>query len=133
MDNTLRQALWGFLRPLVQLLIKLLSPQKGEEWEREFKRFLRKDPCWTVQRFTFYLHAKQMNGGWNKSGFINRNLSLEDVWSWVTHPETYPEEFKGKTVFLWKSTLAYPGDCLVACLVWIDGRVVMDRRWLGVS
>ena len=127
MDNTLRQALWGFLRPLVQLLTNLLSPKKGEEWEREFKRFLRQEPCWPVRGLTLCLHNKQ------KGCLINRCLSFEDVWSWITHPETYPEEFKGKTVFLWKSTLVHPGDCLLVCLIWIDGRVVMDRRWLGAG
>jgi len=132
-DNTLRQALWGFLRPLVQLVTNLLSPEKGGEWEREFKRFLRQEPCWPPQRFTLYLHTKQMNGGWNKSGFINRDLLLEDVWSWITHPETYPEKFKWRTVFLWKSTEVDPSECLVACLIWVAGRVVVDRRWLRIS
>ena len=126
MDNTLRQALRGFLRPLLQLLTNLLSPEKGGEWEREFKRFLRKEPCWPAPRFALCLHAKQMGG-------LSHYLFLEDVWSWITHPETYPAELKGKTIFLWKSTEVPPSDRLVACLVWIDGRVVVDRRWLGVS
>jgi hypothetical protein len=50
MDTMLRGALWGFLRPLVQLLTNLLSPRIGEEWEREFKQFLRKEPCWTNEK-----------------------------------------------------------------------------------
>ena len=133
MDNTLRQALWGFLRPLVQLLTNLLSPEKGEEWEREFKRFLRKEPCWTARRFTFYLHVTQERGGWDKKGFINLSHSLEDIWSWITHPETYPEEFKWRTLFLWPVSDECPGDCLVACLIWVNGRVVLDRRWLRIS
>jgi len=127
-DNTLRQALWGFLRPLVQLVTNLLSPEKGGEWEREFKRFLRQEPCWPT-KFTLYPHQTGQ-----KEGLLIENLSLENVLSWVTHPEAYPEEFKGKTVFLWKSIEVCPigcSGCLVACLVWVDGRVVMDRRWFS--
>ena len=46
MDNTLRKALWEILRPLIQLVTNLLNPEIGEEWTREFKHFLRKEPCW---------------------------------------------------------------------------------------
>ena len=49
MDTMLRKALWGFLRPLVQLITNLLSPEVGEEWGKEFKRFLRKESCWALQ------------------------------------------------------------------------------------
>ena len=46
MENMLRQALWGFLRPLLQLVTNLLNPEIGEEWLAELKLFLRKEPCW---------------------------------------------------------------------------------------
>jgi hypothetical protein len=47
MDKSmLRKALWEILRPLIQLMQNLLNPEKGEEWEREFKKFLRKEECW---------------------------------------------------------------------------------------
>jgi hypothetical protein len=46
--NMLRRALWGFLRPLLQLVTNLLNPEIGEEWTSEFKKFLRKEECWVV-------------------------------------------------------------------------------------
>lgn len=46
----LRQALWVFLRPLIQLITNLISPEVGEEWLAEFKRFLRKEPCWVMEK-----------------------------------------------------------------------------------
>lgn len=42
----LRNALWVFIRPLMQLVLNLLNPSIGEEWLREFKKFLRREPCW---------------------------------------------------------------------------------------
>ena len=45
-NNMLRRALWVFLRPLITLIINLLSPEVGEETLRELKRFNRKEPCW---------------------------------------------------------------------------------------
>ena len=58
MDTMLRNALWGFLRPLVQLVTNLLSPEVGEEWEREFKKFLRKELCWMSNESTRVPAAK---------------------------------------------------------------------------
>jgi hypothetical protein len=46
--NMLRKALWVFLRPLVQLISNLVNPEIGDEWLLELKKFLRKEPCWTV-------------------------------------------------------------------------------------
>lgn len=143
MDNTLRKALWGFLRPLVQLITNLLSPEVGEEWERELKKFLRKEICWSKPAFEFYLHEKQKNGGWIK-GFdlenhleetklIDRCLSLDDelVKGWLANPSSYPEEFKGKAVFLWKSKRSSGDSRRVAFLYWRDDRVIVYWRWLG--
>lgn len=142
MDNTLRQALWGLLRPLVQLITNLLSPEKGEEWEREFKRFLRKEPCWIVQKFTLYLHDHQKNfhcmKGFNlekhleETGLITRCLRLEDevVNGWIASPSSYPEEFKGKAVFLWKSKRICSDKRSVVCLYWDDERVLVGQRQL---
>lgn len=44
--NMLRRALWVFLRPLIQLITNLLSPEVGDEWLRELNKFLRREPCW---------------------------------------------------------------------------------------
>ncbi len=49
----LRKALWIFIRPLIQLIQNLLSPEKGEEWLKEFNRFLRKEPCWVSKTPSF--------------------------------------------------------------------------------
>ena len=48
MDIMLRKALWGFLRPLLQLVTNMLSPEVGAEWEEELKKFNRREPCWVV-------------------------------------------------------------------------------------
>lgn len=46
MDSMLSKALRGFVSgPLNQLLVNLAGEQ-GYLWEEEFKRFLRKEPCW---------------------------------------------------------------------------------------
>lgn len=142
MDYTLRKALWGFLRPLVQLLTNLLSPGVGEEWEREFKKFLRKEPCWDHQEFELYLAPGQENGG-SMMGFdlekhleetklINRTFSLDDelVKGWIANPSSYPEEFKGKAIFLWKSRRTSGSDRTVAYLYWRGDRVIVHWDWL---
>lgn len=49
MDNTLRKALWEILRPLLQLITNLLNPEIGEEWLKEFKKFLRKEQTWVPE------------------------------------------------------------------------------------
>lgn len=47
MDSMLSIALRQFLNgPLKQLIVNL-GGQDGELWEQEFKKFLRKEPCWT--------------------------------------------------------------------------------------
>jgi hypothetical protein len=61
-----------------------------------------------------------------------RTMGLEDevVKGWLADPSTYPEEFKGKAIFLWKSQRGSRGDRSVACLIWRDGRVVVLWDWL---
>ncbi len=89
-----------------------------------------------------YLTPAQRNGG-TITGFdldkhlrdeklIDRTMSLEDemVKGWIANPSTYPEEFKGKAVFLWKSQRSSSGNRGVAYLVWGGGRVVVHWRWL---
>ncbi len=47
MDNMLSKVLRGFLSgPLNQLIVNLAG-EDGEVWERQIKRFLRKETCWT--------------------------------------------------------------------------------------
>ena len=93
--------------------------------------------------FTLYLAPGQENGGWMK-GFdlekhleetklIERAFSLDDelVKGWLENPSAYPEEFKGKAIFLWKSKRASGGFTDVAYLCWVGGRVVVYWYWLG--
>ena len=51
----LRKALWEILKPLIQLITNLLNPEKGEEWTRELKKFLRKEKCWVLEKHTIDL------------------------------------------------------------------------------
>ena len=169
MDTMLRKALWGFLRPLVQLITNLLSPEVGEEWERELKRFLRKEPCWTdcyaaqvaqpkpklsipefvsiaivgVPKCELYLApgqqgGKQMKGidleeHLQKKNLISRVCGLDDrlIKEWIANPETYPEEFKSKDVFLWKVPQVRAGGYFIPYLYWNNGRVMWDCDWIG--
>ena len=93
--------------------------------------------------FTLYFAPGQQNGGWMK-GFdlekhleetklIDRAFSLDDelVKGWIDNPSTYPEEFKGKAIFLWKSKRTAGSGRPVACLSWDDDRVVVRWGWLG--
>ena len=69
-----------------------------------------------------------------KNNLIAQAYGLEDelVKGWIANPETYPEEFKNKAVFLWKSTQdLVDGHRSVRYLNWDDGRVVVRWRWLG--
>ena len=92
--------------------------------------------------FRLYLAPGQQNGGWMK-GFdlekhleetklIDRAYSLEDelVKGWIANPSTYPEEFKKKAVFLWKSQRTSGSDREVAYLYWDDDRVIVSWDWL---
>ena len=97
----------------------------------------------TTTGFELCLAPGQENGGWMK-GFdlekhlqetklIDRALHLDDelVKGWLANPATYPEKFKGKAIFLWKSQRTTGSDRGVAYLYWDDDRVVVDWGWLG--
>lgn len=90
-----------------------------------------------------YLHPKQKEADGRIKGFdldqhlraeglYERALSLEDVEvkNWLENPETYPEEYKSKAIFLWKSQRDSGGYCKVAYLLWRDGRVIVYWDWL---
>jgi len=94
-------------------------------------------------KFELYFHPKQKEqGGW-VGGFefdkhlretsrfeCTRSLEDEEVKGWLENPETYPEEYRNKAIFLWKS-LRDSGDVrYVAYLVWFSGRVFVRWRWL---
>lgn len=94
--------------------------------------------------FYLYVAPAQQNGGAIK-GFdlerhlqetklIDHTLSLEDeiVKGWLANPSSYPEEFKGKVVFLWKSQRFSGVKRDVACLVWYDDRVFVLWYWLDI-
>jgi len=96
-----------------------------------------------VPAFEPYLAPGQQNGAWMK-GFdldkhleetklIDRTMSLDDelVKGWLADPSTYPEEFKNKAVFLWKSKRSSGDGAFVAFLFWRVGRVILIWRWLG--
>ncbi len=89
------------------------------------------------------LHPTQEDGeviqGWDLEKYYDgpefkgRHYSLEspEVKGWIRDPTTYPDEFKGKAVFLWESRRWFSGFRKVACLAW-DGRHVGVRWcWLG--
>lgn len=89
-----------------------------------------------------YLHPKQKNGGQFEgnslyaflkgSGLIEHCLSLRDGEELVKHPACYPESWKGKYVFLWKSVVLHrDGRLLVPYVNWDDGEVYLSWRWLG--
>jgi hypothetical protein len=106
------------------------------------------NPKWVVRsdrgaKFDLYFFGKQKIGGWERgrdveahlyeTGRIKFCLSKDDeaVKSWISHPGTYPEEFREKAIFLWKSIENLHGRRGVACLYWVDGRVVVD--WLSLE
>ena len=88
--------------------------------------------------FELYLAPAQRDGGSIKgldleehlkeAELIDRTYSLDDemVKGWLADPSTYPEEFKGKAVFLWKSQQPPGVGRNVACLVWDVARVVVN-------
>lgn len=89
------------------------------------------------------LHPIQKDGGviqgwdlekhYDSPEFNGRHYSLEHpvVQDWIRDPTTYPDEFKGKAVFLWGSRLGSSGHRLVAYLFWFGYRVEVHWRWLG--
>lgn len=97
------------------------------------------------QSYELYLALGQQNGGWiegfdlekhlEETKLIGRCFSLEDelVKGWLANPPTYPEEFKGKAIFLWKSRRASGDDRGVAYLIWSDRHVFVRWRWLELG
>jgi hypothetical protein len=95
-----------------------------------------------LPKFELYLHDKQKNGGWMKgydlekhlqeTNLLNRAFSLEDdiVKGWLANPKTYPEEFKGKAIFLWKSRQDSDDYRSVAYLIWSGEQVIVLWHWL---
>lgn len=98
--------------------------------------------CFSKKPFTLYLHDKQKNDGWingsnlekhlEETKLIDRCFSLEDelVKGWIANPSTYPEEFKDKAIFLWKSKRSSGGYTHVAYLYWRDDCVLVSWYWL---
>ncbi|MDO8471201.1 MAG: hypothetical protein Q7S49_01175 [bacterium] len=99
-----------------------------------------------VPAFKLYLHERQKNGEWmqgydlekhlEESGLINRAFSLEDelVKGWLANPSSYPEEFKGESVFLWKSKKRFAFDARnVVYLYWVGKEVIPHLYWLEYS
>lgn len=88
------------------------------------------------------LHPTQKDGGviqgwdlekhYDSPEFNGRHYSLEHpvVQDWIRDPTTYPDEFKGKAVFLWGSRQGSSGYREVAYLIWFGYRVKVHWRWL---
>lgn len=53
---------------------------------------------------------------------IDRAFSLDDelIKGWIANPETYPENFKGRHVILWKSKRVSDDGDTVAYLYWTE-------------
>lgn len=69
-----------------------------------------------------------------KTHRISRGFSEKDelVVGWLENPSSYPEELKGKSVFLWKSIGATAVGPIVAFLIWNwrVRRLYVDYCWL---
>ena len=95
--------------------------------------------------YELYLAPGQQNGAWMKGldlekyleemRLIERCFSLDDelVKGWIADPATYPDEFKGKAIFLWKSKRLSGSRRDVACLCWDGDRVVVGWDWLELG
>jgi len=59
MDNMLSKALKEIAGPLNQLLTNLAG-ENGQIWLEEFKKFLRKEPCWPVMNI---IYSRIISGG----------------------------------------------------------------------
>lgn len=79
-----------------------------------------------VRGFAIHKHLKD-------SGIIEDCLSLEDASVWIENSNLYPEDFKKKRIFLWKSVHAdkVTGLFVVPCLEWWRGKVEITYVWLG--
>ena len=89
-----------------------------------------------------YSHPKQKNGGWIKgnelyaflkeTGLIEHCWSLRDGEELKENPHLYPEAWKGKCIFLWKSVVLEhrSGALSVPYVYWNDGAVDLGWGWL---
>lgn len=81
------------------------------------------------------IDGEDLNKHIRETGLIGRCLSFEDeiVKGWIADPSTYPEEFKGMEVFLWKSRRKYGEhiEC-IGCLVWRTNPKVVES-WVSLS
>lgn len=132
-----------FASAVVRQLPRNVNLAKAQRLIREqgvLAKILRK--AFEVMSYELYLAPGQQNGRWMKGSdlekhlletkLIERALSLDDelVKGWFADPSSYPEEFKGKEIFLWKSTRTSGSSRFVAYLYWSGGRVVVDWSWL---
>ncbi len=132
-----------FVSAVVRQLPRNLDSVTAQRWIREqgtLADVLRKA---LAPVFELYLAPCQRDGGWmagfdlekhlEETKLIDRAFSIEDelVKGWLANPSTYPEECKGKAIFLWKSKRAIGSGRRVAYLYWRGDRVVVDWRWLG--
>ena len=133
---------------IIQKVVNNLNSaaEHGFQFQIALSKFVQEwEPAKGVEsrNFELYLHEQQKSSegmlGYDlerhleETGLINRTLSLESelVKGWLADPSTYPEEFKDKAVFLWKSRRDSGDGRRVACLHWCAGRVVVFWLWLG--
>ncbi len=88
-----------------------------------------------------YLHPKQKNGGvlegnklyasLKETGLIALCFSLRDGEELLKNPHLFPEVWKGRSVFLWKSVVRNrDGGLDVPYVYWDGGQVCLRWRWL---
>ena len=89
-----------------------------------------------IRSWQLYLAPGQRHGGSmtgyeldkhiKSEGLMDDTFSLNDplVQGWIADPKTYPEEFKDKIIYLWKSQNSYRGSYGVMCLMWGGGERV---------
>jgi len=118
--------LWSSIVKMVQ------NDTRSSEWLANKLQAMVDEP---VSKFKLFLHHEQGEHG-GVTGLeiehyllatllIFRALSLEspEVKGWIENPESYPDEFKDKTVFLWGSIIEFSdGSRSVKCLQWSKAR-----------
>ena len=132
-----------FVSAVVRQLPRDLDPTRAQKWIVD-QGGLAQALCKALGlTFELYLAPAQQNGGsikgfdleehLKKMKLIDRTMSLEDevVKGWLVDPTSYPKEFKGKAVFLWKSQRTSGRNRDVAYLIWLDDRVVVNWDWQG--
>ena len=132
-----------FASAVVRSLPRNLDTVTAQRWIREqgpLAEALRKV---LAPAFELYLAPGQQNGGvmvgfdlekhLQEEKLIERAYTLEDelVKSWLENPASYPEEFKNKAIFLWKSQRTSGVDREVAYLYWYGARWHLAFHWLG--